>query len=98
VRSLGAWICLLLVVVILVSTNPSVEEYSKWFASHSVGDDSNPLMRGFAELITRPLVEYSTKTRDFVVLTLFETNIEQESTVVLGILNNFIVIRGPRSR
>ena len=61
-RSLGGWICFLLVVVILVSTNPSVEEYSRWFSSRSVGENSDPLMKGFAELVTRPLVEYSTTT------------------------------------
>lgn len=84
-------IILIFLVIILVITNPTKAEYIEWVKQQVAVSSNTDFERAIVYLIGNSLLDSTTFTQNFVIFTLFKTNIdESHSYIAIGILKNFI--------
>jgi hypothetical protein len=93
-------VVLVSVLGLLVATNPTPDEYQDFLRQQMVQDSKSDVERsvlsffgGFASRVVAGQAHRS----NYVVLSLYDTNLGQEHLRVLGILNNFIILERPES-
>jgi hypothetical protein len=86
-----------------VYTNPTREKYENFLHQRILQESQQQKELGSAFLgsflggLASRFIASQTIRKDYIVLSLYETNIGNESLSVLGILNNFIVLEEPQS-
>jgi len=85
---------LLLFIVIfgiaLAVTNPSIEDYKAWSKNEIAKQASNGVTRVLGSLLGGALVENSTIKEDYIIFSIYETDILDEHIRTLGILKKFV--------
>ncbi|SJZ59552.1 hypothetical protein [Selenihalanaerobacter shriftii] len=90
-------IILCIAVLVLYITNPTPVEFSNWLDEEisKQTEDSNILEKGLANLIEKPLIKSSANHKNYYLFTVFKVeNKYYNEIVVIGVLDNFIKIKG----
>jgi hypothetical protein len=85
---------------LLVATNPSPDEYQGFLQQQMGQDSKSDVERGMLSLFggfASRMVAGQAHRSNYVVLSLYDTNLGQERLRVLGILHNFIILERPES-
>jgi len=95
--SLTKTIALFTLLALLVYTNPTMEDYGEYLRQEVVKDVAkenglNKVIGSFFGGITSHLITNMTIRSDFVLFSLYKTDLGNNNTQVIGILNNFIVL------
>ena len=102
-KSLSSVIVIVALLGLLVYTNPTREKYENFLHQRILQESQQQKELGSACLgsflggLASRFIASQTIRKDYIVLSLYETNIGNESLSVLGILNNFIVLEEPQS-
>jgi hypothetical protein len=73
-------------------TNPTQEQYIDW-AVQSLKEDRGILFNLGTDYLAKPIVNSSTKTKDFLFFSIFETSFtEKYSTKTIGFFNVFLTL------
>jgi len=95
--SLTKTIVAVTLLALLVYTNPTMDDFGEYMRKEIVQDlpkeDSlgkviGSLLGGFASHV----ITNATIRRDFVIFSLYETDLGNKDATVIGVLNNFIVL------
>lgn len=87
--SITSLILLFLLFMFLAKTNPGIAEYSSW-VSHKIQDQSTSVLVDVGvDLLGKPIIESSTIVKDFIVFSIFTTEIGDQRSVTIGILGMF---------
>jgi hypothetical protein len=87
---------LAILAAILVYTNPSETEYVAWLRQRTVGGVQGGLGQFIAGLLAGPVIENTTIRANYIVLSFFETELDQAHKVqAIGALSHFFVITSP---
>jgi hypothetical protein len=90
---LAALILFMLLLFILVITNPSKGDYINWLKEEAISRSDNSLEKGMIEVLGAAVIDASTETSNFVVFSIFETNLGNNTIIAIGVANNFIPIK-----
>ena len=91
-------ICVMFVIILMVITNPSKNDYINWIKETSITQNVNSLDKGLISLIGNPLFDSSTLSRNFILFSIYTTYISDNNDMnTMGVANNFIQIT-PQSR
>ncbi|WP_434579173.1 hypothetical protein [Thermoanaerobacterium thermosaccharolyticum] len=86
-------IILLLLTIILAVTNPTKQDYIDWAKQTVVNNSNSNFEKAFVDLIGGSILNDVTTTKNFVIFSLFETNIDgTQKYITVGILKNFILL------
>lgn len=84
-------IILLFLTIILAVTNPTKQDYIDWAKQAVVNNSNSNFEKAFVDLIGGSILNDVTITKNFVIFSLFETNIDEtQKYITVGILKNFI--------
>ncbi|MGI6513282.1 MAG: DUF4359 domain-containing protein [Syntrophomonadaceae bacterium] len=96
---LSSWLLLILIAAVLISTNPTKEQYAEWAAgqlSQTAQDEQNSIesliigwgMRTFAPGVIRD----STSEHNYYLFSLYNTRVGEQRFTAIGILSHFVFI------
>lgn len=84
-------IILILLAIILIITNPTKQDYVDWAKQQVVNNSNTGFEKAIVYLIGDNILNDVTTTKNFVIFSLFETNIDEtHNYITIGILKNFI--------
>jgi hypothetical protein len=89
----AALILFALLLIILAITNPSKGDYVSWLKEEAISRSDNSLEQGMIEVLGAAVIDASTETSNFVVFSVFETNLGNNTIIAIGVANNFIPIK-----
>jgi hypothetical protein len=89
----AALILFTLLLIILSITNPSKGDYISWLKEKAISRSDNYLEQGMIEVLGASVIDASTETSNFIVFSVFETNIGNNTIIAIGVANNFIPIK-----
>ncbi|NFQ84203.1 DUF4359 domain-containing protein [Clostridium sporogenes] len=73
-------------------TNPNKNEYVDWSKEKMQSQSSNILEKGLVSFLGEKIISNTTTTKNYIVFSIYKTEIEGEKLTTLGILKNFIPI------
>ncbi|WP_042462557.1 hypothetical protein [Neobacillus dielmonensis] len=86
-------IFVLILVVVLSSTNPKRSEYIDWMNQQSMDQSSNILQKGFLSVAGKTIFDAGTTEKDYYLFTIYKTDfsdVGMGTVTALGIFNQFI--------
>ncbi|UOF89974.1 DUF4359 domain-containing protein [Fodinisporobacter ferrooxydans] len=86
------------ILILLAITNPAKTEYVSWIKEKAMEKSNSMLQKGLVSLLGDKMFENATKTQNYGVFTIFETDLEGSRVQVLGIFHNFIPLRKIESK
>ena len=89
----AAFMLFTLLIVIFAITNPSKGDYISWLKEEAISRSNNYLEQGMIEVLGAAVIEASTETRNYIVFSVFETNLGNSTIIAIGVANNFIPIK-----
>jgi hypothetical protein len=91
--SLRTIIIVLLLSILMSVTNPTKEEYVAWAQEQAMEQSEGIIEKGLISWFGEGHVKNSTIVNNYVVFTLFKTEINEKNTLTtIGIFRNFIPI------
>jgi hypothetical protein len=91
--SLRTIIVVLLLSILMAVTNPTKEEYVAWAQEQAMKQSEGIVEKGLISWFGEAHVRNSTTANNYVVFTLFHTEIDEKNTLTsIGIFKNFIPI------
>ncbi|NME95387.1 DUF4359 domain-containing protein [Clostridium cochlearium] len=75
-----------------VLTNPNKNEYINWSKEEIQSQSSNILEKGVMGFLGEKIISNTTTTRNYIIFSIYKTEIEGEELTTLGIFKNFIPI------
>ncbi|AJD26372.1 DUF4359 domain-containing protein [Clostridium botulinum] len=75
-----------------VFTNPSKNEYVNWSKEQMQSQSSNILEKGLVGFLGDKIISNTTTTKNYIIFSIYKTEMENEKLTTLGILKNFIPI------
>lgn len=90
-RSFITPIIITLLLLTMAITNPNKEEYTNYIKEKVIQESKGDiLVTGITMLLGKPLIENTTTTTNFILFSVFTTNIDNNEIAFLGIFKNFI--------
>lgn len=101
--SLTKTVIIVTLLALLVYTNPTMDDYGEFMHKELIQeipkeDSLGKVLGSLFGGLSNYLITSTTIRRDFVIFSFYKTDLGDESTKVIGVLNNFIVIRLPESK
>jgi hypothetical protein len=89
-KSIISTIVVLFVILIMVMTNPSKADYVNYVEENISQNGSNILEAGLINVLGAPIIDSGTISKNYLIFTIYDTNIENNHLIVLGICKNFL--------
>ncbi|CAL83854.1 DUF4359 domain-containing protein [Clostridium botulinum] len=81
-----------ILIVSCALTNPNKNEYVNWHKEKIQSQSSNILEKGLVGLLGDKIISNTTTTKNYIIFSIYKTEIENEKLTALGIFKNFILI------
>ncbi|AUM88263.1 DUF4359 domain-containing protein [Clostridium botulinum] len=75
-----------------VFTNPSKNEYVNWSKEQMQSQSSNILEKGLVGFLGDKIISNTTTTKNYIIFSIYKTEMENEKLTTLVVLKNFIPI------
>lgn len=75
-----------------ILTNPNKNEYINWSKEEIQSQSSNILEKGVMGFLGEKIISNTTTTRNYIIFSIYKTEIEGGKLTTLGIFKNFIPI------
>jgi len=85
-------IIILAIIILLVASNPSKDEFVEWFTIQ-IEKDANSLTEILSKTIGRPLINAYTTRNDYTIFSFYTLTSPEEEIKYLGLFKQFIKIK-----
>ena len=83
---------LILLLFTAITTNPNKPNYIAWCKENSMNESKDILSYGLLSVFGNSIYTTNTKSSNYYLFSIYETNISENKLKVLGIFNKFIPI------
>jgi hypothetical protein len=89
---------IILILFLLVITNPTKSDYNSWLRERYISQTNNPIESGVVSLLGPSLIDQATTSKNLVFISIYKTNLDNENETFIGIMKNFISINPSYSK
>lgn len=82
-----------LIAIILILTNPSKADFVDWSHEKMIAQSEGILERGFSQYFGRDYIASQTTSQDYVMFSIYTSQLGNYRVITIGILNNFIPVK-----
>ncbi len=83
-------IILLIILVLMVITNPDKDDFFEWVNDQAIEASESSLEGVLTNIFVTPLLKSATVRKDYILFSTYTIEFNENKTVFLGILKNFI--------
>lgn len=90
------WVVLVLVLALLAISNPSKSEYTTWVLEQTKKETGEQYSQEFIESVGGPMISAVTTRSNYLLFSIYTTDIEGEKASTLGVFNCFFILSGDK--
>jgi hypothetical protein len=83
-------ILLIIIIISMIITNPSKDDFFEWINNQAIEASESSLESVLANMIVTPLLRSVTVRKDYILFSTYTIEFDENKTIYLGILKNFI--------
>lgn len=89
---LGVIMVICLALILMAVTNPTKSDFDNWAKEQVSAQTSNSLAQGLIALLGTPVIDQVTQSKNYIVCSVYQTNVGDSKITTLGIFRNFFIV------
>lgn len=83
-------ILLIIIIIAMIVTNPTKDDFFEWVSNKALEESESSIGGVLTNIFVTPLLKSATVRKDYVLFSTYIIEFDENKTVFLGILKNFI--------